>query len=130
MHKLPRPTFPIGQLKPFVRIAERLNAARCTNENDRTWLLRRLDELKEQWPQLSAGLPYCVIHGDAWGGNCAVTDKGALLLDFERTSMGPPEWDLTSTAVAFDTFVTLSAAQYADFSEQYGFDVRDWAGHP
>lgn len=130
MHELPRPTFPIGQLQPFVRIAERLNAARCASEDDRTWLLRRLDELKEQWSRLPAGLPHCVIHGDAWGGNCAVIDEGALLLDFERTSMGPPEWDLTSTAVAFDTFGTLSVAQYADFSEQYGFDVRDWAGYP
>lgn len=130
MHELPRPTFPIGQLQPFVRIAERLNAAHCASEDDRTWLLRRLDELKEQWSRLPAGLPHCVIHGDAWGGNCAVIDEGALLLDFERTSMGPPEWDLTSTAVALDTFGTLSVAQYADFSEQYGFDVRDWAGYP
>ncbi|MFE4212278.1 phosphotransferase enzyme family protein [Streptomyces sp. NPDC056844] len=129
MHQLPRPTFPIGELQPFVRIAERLQAARCATENDRSWLLRRLDELKEQWPQLPAGLPHCLIHGDAWGGNCAVTDQGALLLDFERTSMGPPEWDLTSTAVALDTFGTVSATQYAIYSEQYGFDVRGWAGY-
>ncbi|MEU9068882.1 aminoglycoside phosphotransferase family protein [Streptomyces sp. NPDC048306] len=130
MHNLPRPTFPIGQLQPFVRIAERLSAARCATEGDKSWLLGRLDELKEQWSQLPPGLPHCVIHGDAWGGNCAVTDQGALLLDFERTSMGPPEWDLTSTAVALDTFGTLSASQYADYSDQYGFDVRDWAGYP
>ncbi|MFF7400678.1 phosphotransferase enzyme family protein [Streptomyces murinus] len=130
MHQLSRPTFPIGQLQPFVCITERLSAARCATEGDRTWLLSRLDELNEQWSQLPPGLPHCVIHGDAWGGNCAVTDQGALLLDFERTSIGPPEWDLTSTAVAFDTFGTLSAIQYADYSEQYGYDVRDWAGYP
>ncbi|MFF3976636.1 phosphotransferase enzyme family protein [Streptomyces sp. NPDC001828] len=130
MHKLPRPTFAIGQLQPFVRIAERIGAARCVTDGDRTWLAGRLNELKEQWSQLPPGLTHSVIHGDAWGGNCAVTDEGALLLDFERTSMGPPEWDLTSTAVAFDTFGTLSAAQYADYSEQYGYDVRDWAGYP
>ncbi|MEU4176345.1 aminoglycoside phosphotransferase family protein [Streptomyces sp. NPDC026589] len=130
MHNLPGPTFPIGQLQPFVRIAERLRAACCATEDDKSWLLGRLDELKEQWSQLPPGLPHCVVHGDAWGGNCAVTDQGALLLDFERTSMGPPEWDLTSTAVALDTFGTLSASQYADYSDQYGFDVRDWAGYP
>ncbi|QNE77336.1 phosphotransferase [Streptomyces finlayi] len=130
MHRLPKPTFPIGQLDPFVRIADRLTAARCANDNDKTWLLHRLDELKDKWAKLPNGLPQCVIHGDAWGGNCAVTDEGALLLDFERTSLGPPEWDLTSTAVALDTFGTLPAEQYKDFSEQYGFDVRDWAGYP
>lgn len=130
MHELPRPNFPIGQLQPFTRIAERLHAARCTDADDREWLMRRLGELQEEWARLPAGLPHCVVHGDAWGGNCAVTDKGALLLDFERTSTGPPEWDLTSTAVAFDTFGTLSADRYARYSKQYGFDVRDWAGYP
>ncbi|MFF0222821.1 phosphotransferase family protein [Streptomyces sp. NPDC004629] len=129
MHRLPKPTFPIGRLQPFVRIAERLAAARSANDDDRKWLLDRLDELKQQWGNLPAGLPHCVIHGDAWGGNCAVTAEGALLLDFERTSIGPPEWDLTSTAVAFDTFGTLSAAEYAAYCEQYGHDVREWAGY-
>ncbi|MFP3991029.1 aminoglycoside phosphotransferase family protein [Streptomyces sp. E11-3] len=130
MHKLPKPMFAVGQLLPFVRVAERLTAARCVSDDDRKWLLSRLDELKEEWANLPAGLPHCVIHGDAWGGNCAVTAEGALLLDFERTSIGPPEWDLTSTAVAFDTFGTISADEYEAYSEQYGFDVRDWAGYP
>ncbi|MEV1088975.1 phosphotransferase family protein [Streptomyces microflavus] len=130
MHRLPKPAFPIGRLDPFIRIADRLTAAQCIGDDDKAWLIRRLDALKRQWAQLPAGLPHCVIHGDAWGGNCAVTEDRALLLDFERTSLGPPEWDLASTAVAYDTFGTLSAEQYEDFSEQYGFDVRHWAGYP
>ncbi|KUN02060.1 aminoglycoside phosphotransferase [Streptomyces yokosukanensis] len=130
MHELPAPSFPIGRLQPFVRVADRLAAARSVSDDDRKWLLNRLDELQHQWGQLPAGRPHCVIHGDAWGGNCAVTDEAALLMDFERTSLGPPEWDLTSTAVAYDTFGTLSEERYTAYCELYGYDVRTWAGYP
>ncbi|MHB9859886.1 phosphotransferase [Streptomyces sp. YIM S03343] len=77
MHQLPKPSFPIGRLQPFVRVAERLAAARSANDDDRTWLLNRLDELKQQWAHLPIGRPQYVIHGDAWGSNCAVTAEGA-----------------------------------------------------
>ncbi|MFI8932515.1 phosphotransferase family protein [Streptomyces sp. NPDC053474] len=131
MHSLPRPSFPIGQVQPFVRITERLSAARSVSADDRRWLLNHLRELKQQWSCLPTGQPQCVIHGDAWGGNCAVPEEGAaLLLDFERTSIGPPEWDLTSTAVAHDTFGSLSTDRYAAYCKLYGRDVKDWAGYP
>ncbi|WP_189957953.1 hypothetical protein [Streptomyces alanosinicus] len=59
-----------------------------------------------------------------------MTDEATLLMDFERTSLGPPEWDLTSTAVAYDTFGTVSDEQYAAYCELYGYDVRKWPGYP
>ncbi|KUF17336.1 phosphotransferase family protein [Streptomyces silvensis] len=130
MHELPTPSFSIGRLQPFVRIAERLAAANSVSDDDRQWLLDRLSELQQQWSNLPAGRPHCVIHGDAWGGNCAVTDQTAHLMDFERTSLGPPEWDLTSAAVAFETFGTISAERYTAYCAAYGYDVRNWAGYP
>ncbi|MEU9564061.1 aminoglycoside phosphotransferase family protein [Streptomyces sp. NPDC048161] len=129
LHHLPGPAFPVGKLDPFVRVAERLAATWSVSSDDRRWLLRRHEELRSRWRDLPSGLPECVIHGDAWGGNCAVSDSGALLLDFERTSVGPPEWDLTSTAVAFDTFGGLSRNRYDRYCELYGYDVMAWQGY-
>ncbi|MEU9283679.1 hypothetical protein AB0D57_02885 [Streptomyces sp. NPDC048275] len=41
--------------------------------------MRRLEALRQEWDRLPADHPECVIHGDAWGGNCAVTRKAVLL---------------------------------------------------
>ncbi|MEU7161144.1 aminoglycoside phosphotransferase family protein [Streptomyces chrestomyceticus] len=130
LHELPRPSFPVGALNPFVRIRDRLSEATSIPEQDRAWLLERLSELTEAWTNLPQGRPHTLIHGDAWGGNCAVTANGAVLLDFERTSLGLPEWDLTSTAVAADTFGSLSRKSYHGFCRAYGHDVMTWPGYP
>lgn len=130
LHGLPKPPFVLEEIDPVVRIAARIQAARSISEEDQVWLLSRLDELTEAWRDLPLGLPRCVIHGDAWGGNVAVTADRDLLLDFERTAYGPPEWDLTSTAVAADTFGKVSSAAYARFCDVYGHDVMRWAGYP
>ncbi|MFB7577632.1 phosphotransferase family protein [Streptomyces hydrogenans] len=133
LHRLPLPTFPIGRLNPFVRIEERLAASRAVAEEDRAWLLNRLCELEGQWRNLPGGRAECVVHGDAWTGNCAVIKtptRRAVLLDYERTSVGPPEWDLTSTAIAADTFGSLSTDSYRTYCDQYGYDVMDWSGYP
>ncbi|MFJ2635140.1 phosphotransferase family protein [Streptomyces sp. NPDC087422] len=79
---------------------------------------------------MPAGRPDRVIHGDARRGNCVVTGNGGrYLLDFERTSLGPAEWDLRSTEVAVDTLGTVSSAEYDEFCSAYGADVRSWDGY-
>lgn len=130
LHGLPSPPFSMGEIAPFVRIADRINSAQTVSQEDRTWLLKRLEELQEAWKELPPGLRQCVVHGDAWGGNTAVTPNGVFLMDFERTALGPPEWDLTSTAVAADTFGKISRPAYAKFCEAYGHDVMEWDGYP
>jgi aminoglycoside phosphotransferase len=132
LHGLPLPHgLPLGHADPFTRLTERLTTVRVLDEGDRDFLLARLDQLRRAWAHLPSGRPTSVIHGDAWAGNCAVTGDGRrILLDFERTSLGHPEWDLTSTAVALDTTGTLTEAAYQDFCVAYGYDVRDWPGYP
>ncbi|MFE3139665.1 aminoglycoside phosphotransferase family protein [Streptomyces scopuliridis] len=130
LHDLPEPPFTVGKLAPFVRLAERLTAARSVSEDNRRWLLRHLERLRQAWGNLPVGRPECVIHGDAWRGNCAVTDAEVLLMDFERTSIGLPEWDLVSTAVAHDTFGHLSQDDYNRYCNLYGYDVMTWQGYP
>jgi Ser/Thr protein kinase RdoA (MazF antagonist) len=130
LHAAPMPAdFELAPLAPFVRLSERIDGASTLSEDDRAWLRRRLNDLQESYSDLPSGLPKSVIHGDAWAGNVVVTDEGdAIFLDLERCSVGPPEWDLVSTAVRYSTFGTMSVAEYGEFAEAYGHDVMDWLG--
>lgn len=132
LHDLPTPDdIPLGTADPFVRLADRIDAARSLTDTDRQFLHNRHHQLRDAWDHLPPGRPLCVVHGDAWSGNCAVTDDGQrILLDFERTSLGHPEWDLTSSAIGVDTTGALTEAQYRDFCTHYGQDVRQWPGYP
>jgi aminoglycoside phosphotransferase (APT) family kinase protein len=129
LHPLPTPDFTLGRLDPFVRVDERIAAATSLSEDDRNWLRERLAELKEQWEQRPAGRPECVVHGDAWVGNVARTAEGPLLMDFERVSIGPPEWDLVSTALKMTTTGAVTEEEYAEFCTEYGMDVTQWEGY-
>ncbi|MEV6588151.1 aminoglycoside phosphotransferase family protein [Streptomyces acidicola] len=130
LHPLPVPDFPLDRLDPFVRVAERIEAATSLSEDDRAWLRHRHAELREWWEHKPEGLPECVVHGDAWVGNVArMAALPALLMDFERVSVGPPEWDLVSTAVKMTTTSAVTAAEYTEFCEAYGTDVTGWEGY-
>ncbi|MGI5142624.1 phosphotransferase family protein [Streptomyces sp. CA-106110] len=128
LHALPVPDLPLDELDPFVRVGERIEAATSLPEEDRLWLRDRHAELREQWAHRPAGLRECVVHGDAWVGNVARTARGPVLLDFERASIGPPEWDLVSTAVKMTTTGAVTRAEYREFSAVYGTDVTEWEG--
>ncbi|WP_129840423.1 aminoglycoside phosphotransferase family protein [Streptomyces sp. RFCAC02] len=138
LHALPVPCLCEGQgavelglLDPFVRLADRIRAvgAETVTDDVRGWLLDRLEVLRHEWGALPDGMPKTVIHGDAWRGNVAATTDRAYLLDFERTSLGPPEWDLASTAVGYDSAGSISRKQYERFVASYGFDVMTWSGY-
>lgn len=127
LHALPAPSdFDPGFIDPFVRLESRTNGALMLESTDRDWLLRRIAELREQWKTLSPFPEVCLVHGDAWVGNVAQLASGAtLLLDLERSSLGPPEWDLVSTAIKLTSFGWLSPGEYREFCKTYGFDVTD-----
>ncbi|WP_411150137.1 aminoglycoside phosphotransferase family protein [Streptomyces sp. A30] len=129
LHSLPVPDLPLDRLDPFVRVAERIEAATSLTKDDRAWLRDRHAELREEWEHRPQGLQECVVHGDAWVGNVVRTTHGPVLLDFERASVGPPEWDLVSIAVKITTTGTVTAAEYAEFCAMYGMDVTQWEGY-
>lgn len=130
LHDLPIPAdVPLGVLDPFVRLADRIDAATTLRHQDRGWLRQRLEVLKVRYADLPGGLPSCVVHGDAWVGNVVTTTDGQIvLLDLERCSVGPPEWDLVSTAIKHTSFAWITATDYRDFCRRYGHDVTTWAG--
>ncbi len=129
LHGLDRPTeFELSLLAPFVRLTERIDAAHSLSEGDRAWLREQLAALRRRYARLPTGLPHCVVHGDAWVGNIVSTHDGTVMLDLERCSVGPPEWDLVSTAIKHTSFGWLSAEQYTEFVRTYGHDVTTWDG--
>jgi Ser/Thr protein kinase RdoA (MazF antagonist) len=129
-HKLDPPRgFELPPLAPFVRLPERIEAASTIGAEDRAWLLQHLAELRDRYSALPPGLPHSVVHGDAWRGNIARTEDGrTILLDFERCAFGPPEWDLTSTAVSHATTAWLDAEEWTAYCNAYAHDVTTWAG--
>ncbi|GAA0644396.1 aminoglycoside phosphotransferase family protein [Kutzneria viridogrisea] len=129
LHKLALPTdFELPVLAPFVRLAQRIEAASTLSSQDQGWLLGRLADLETAYAELPPGLPCCVVHGDAWRGNVVSTPSGVVLLDLERCAVGPPEWDLVSTAVSHVTTGRLDAAEWASYCDAYGYDVTTWSG--
>ncbi|MBP2325359.1 aminoglycoside phosphotransferase (APT) family kinase protein [Kibdelosporangium banguiense] len=130
LHRLPPPAFALPRLDPFVRIAERIEGADTLAEDDREWLREHLESLRKQYAVLPPGLPTSVVHGDAWIGNIAVTAHRRVLLDFERCSLGPPEWDLIQSAMKVRSFGSAPAAEYVEFVAAYGHDVTNWSGFP
>lgn len=130
LHNLPAPTdFTLAPLDPFVRLAERIDAAAALPTADRAWLRKRLTDLQARYAELPTGLPRCVVHGDAWVGNIAATADGQVIwLDLERCSIGPPEWDLINTTLRYTSFAWITTEEYHDFCHRYGYDVSTWPG--
>lgn len=129
LHALPPPPFAVGRLDPFVRLDERIDAATGLDAGDVAWLREHLHSLRERWAKRPTGRAVTVVHGDAWVGNVARHAHGATLLDLERCSIGPPEWDLVSTALKTSTTTWVDHDDYAEFTRLYGRDVRTWEGY-
>lgn len=128
LHALHPPRF-LSTIDPFVRLEQRIEAAITLPTEDRRWLRQHLDDLQDAWVHRIAGSPWVPVHGDAWEGNVVTADDGTtLFLDLERTSIGPPEWDLTSTAIKHSSFGWINAQQYTEFVAAYGYDVTEWPG--
>lgn len=129
LHSLDLPSsVDLPELAPFVRLAERIETATSLAPQEREWLHKRLSELQEAYAELPPGIPWRLVHGDAWRGNIASTADGPVLLDFERCAYGPPEWDLVSTAVSRVTTGWLDAETWTDYCHTYGYDVTTWEG--
>ncbi|MEV0150001.1 MULTISPECIES: aminoglycoside phosphotransferase family protein [unclassified Nonomuraea] len=130
LHDLPLPDFELGHLDPFVRLEDRIDRAVTLDLADRDWMWQRLTELQDRYASLPERLlSASVVHGDAWIGNVVGTEDGrVVLLDLERCSVGPPEWDLVSTAVKAYTLAGISVEDYQAFVKVYGYDVTGWDG--
>jgi Phosphotransferase enzyme family len=125
----PQP-FPDWQPMGFLR--RRLAAADGVSASDLRFLRAQCDlmedalsDLQDIGPLVEPGL----IHGDAFLGNLIAARGGPVICDFDATSIGPREWDLTPIAVGA-LRMDYDPAIQAEFVATYGVDVTQWAGFP
>ncbi|PZG15151.1 aminoglycoside phosphotransferase family protein [Micromonospora craterilacus] len=124
LHRVPVPTGFLPCLSPFDKFEERLETGAGLDVSDRVFLRRLRDDLSTRWVTAEFTLGDAVLHGDAHMENLLVaTDGREAFVDLETVCVGPPEWDLTLTALYYECG-WFSAKEYVDFAQTYGFDVR------
>ncbi|MFR9725056.1 phosphotransferase enzyme family protein [Streptomyces sp. MS19] len=129
LHELKPPSFPLPGLRPFEKVRQRLEHAEIRNET-RRYLSGLTEELVEEFRNVESVLPRGHLHGDFNVGNVLRDAAGnARVIDVDGFTTGPREWDLVQTAMYYDSFGWHTAAEYADFTIGYGFDVRQWSGY-
>ncbi|MFJ9782589.1 phosphotransferase family protein [Amycolatopsis sp. NPDC101161] len=121
LHALPAPETPkLPRHDPFTHLDQRIADASKLDDDDRSWLLDHLAQLRRRYREIAIE-PGGVIHGDAWQGNIAVPDSGApILLDLEAVSLGRREWDLIQIAVDYTDFARINSQEYCSFVAAYG----------
>jgi Ser/Thr protein kinase RdoA (MazF antagonist) len=125
----PVPSF-VAPLQPFAQIDQRLAASSALTEADREVFMELRNVSAAQWPSIAFDLQQAVIHGDAHMDNLLRTADGRMaFVDLETVAVGPPEWDLTLTALYYECG-WFNAGQYAAFADAYGYDVRASAAWP
>ncbi|MGH3940348.1 MAG: phosphotransferase [Pseudonocardiaceae bacterium] len=127
VHALAPPRRGLPDWAPLTDFDNRVRHTTSMALRDCDFLLQRSAELAAAVAELRFPLPAAVLHGDAHLGNVIPGPDGPVLCDFDSCSVGPPEWDLTPVAVA-DVRFRRPPAHQRDFTQAYGFDVRDWAG--
>ncbi|MFJ1971849.1 phosphotransferase enzyme family protein [Streptomyces sp. NPDC087903] len=129
LHGLEPPPFSLPPLQPFDKVAHRLERAAIPDAT-RAYLRSVADDLTAKYDRLEFALPAGHLHGDFNVGNVLQDATGCpKVIDLDGFVSGPREWDLMQTAMYYDSFGWHSEAEYADFVDGYGFDVREWAGY-
>lgn len=125
-HSLPAPDG-LPAWDPIRSIRRRLADSQGLTTQDRDFLTERCDEIEVSLGSLSPALEPGPIHGDAFLGNLIPAIDGPVLCDFDSTSVGFREWDLTPVAVGSLRF-DYEIDPHPSFVREYGFDVTSWSG--
>ncbi|PRY45931.1 phosphotransferase family protein [Umezawaea tangerina] len=126
-HALPAPTFELPGWAPLDDVRRRLADAEELSDQDRAFLEERCTALDERLADLRPVLPRGVLHGDAHLGNLIASPTGPVICDFDSTSVGPREWDLSSLPVGVARF-GHSPRWQRQLVRGYRFDVTRWDG--
>ncbi len=115
---------------PIGNIRRRIMASDGAGESDLAFLDHECHTLEKALKESRACpplLPPGLIHGDAILGNLIASRPGPVICDFDSTSIGPREWDLTPTAVG-TLRMNLPGNQQKRLADAYGHDVTNWEG--
>jgi hypothetical protein len=129
IHALPEPTFDLPSWNPLSEIRQRLAEPHDLDPADLLFLQDACDSTEEKLAKVDYVLPSGPIHGDAFLGNIVPGPGGPVICDFDATSIGPREWDLTPVAVGMLRFRYAGKA-HEELAKTYGFDVTKWSGFP
>jgi aminoglycoside phosphotransferase (APT) family kinase protein len=128
LHQLDPSPVPLPVYRPLVSVRQAIESSRAIDEDDRTWLRNRCEQLLDAYHQLSFQFPAGMIHGDAWRGNLLRDGHRVVLTDWDAVSTGPREIDLIPTLQG--TRFGLPEHQRDAFIATYGHDIRSWDGYP
>lgn len=128
-HELPLPDFELPAWRPVGPIRERIAEAHGLADEDLAFLLAACDETEAALAGLRYELPPGPIHGDSFLGNLIPGPVGPVICDFDSTSTGPREWDLTPAAVGKLRF-NYPVDVHGQLASAYGFNVTTWHGFP
>ncbi|MEV6429119.1 aminoglycoside phosphotransferase family protein [Nocardia sp. NPDC051463] len=134
LHDLPTPDIELQRWMPLesLRAALLEDTASAISEDERTWLLRRVDEIRKELSQLDWPLGIGLIHGDAWAGNLLwdnrINPAQPILGDWDWVSIGPREVDLIPTWHATVRY-GRDETWVRNFIEEYGYDLSEWSGY-
>jgi aminoglycoside phosphotransferase (APT) family kinase protein len=130
VHAVPAVPAALPSWEPISGIRQRIATVATVGSEALAFLRSECDavaaellELDDVEPLLPRGL----VHGDAFLGNVIVGPAGPVLCDFDSTSWGPREWDLTPVAVGARRFRDGADLQRR-LVRSYGTDVTGWKG--
>ncbi|TDV50861.1 aminoglycoside phosphotransferase family protein [Actinophytocola oryzae] len=126
IHDLPQPASWLPEWRPLADVRARIGEADL-DAADLAFLQDRYDDVADQLSHLDFPSPPSLVHGDAHLGNLIASPAGPVLCDFDSSSYGPPEWDLTPLAVGVVRFGE-PAGRYRELVRTYGLDVTRWSG--
>lgn len=110
---------------PLDGIRTRLADAEELDDDDHAFLTTVCDELERAVGEIEFALPPAVVHGDATVANLIPGPHTPIICDFDSTSYGPPEWDLTPVAVGNIRF-SNTPDNHALLATSYGFNITTW----
>jgi aminoglycoside phosphotransferase (APT) family kinase protein len=135
LHDLPTPEIELQRWAPLESLQGALledRTASAVSEEERAWLLSRVDEIRKALSELDWPLGIGLIHGDAWAGNLLWDNRTnparPILGDWDWVGIGPREVDLIPTwhaAVRYGRDQTW----VRNFIEAYGYDLSAWSGY-
>lgn len=128
-HALTEPPPSLPPWNTLGAIRSRLEHAGVLTSDEHAFLTDTAAATEEELARLDYFLEPGPIHGDVFVGNLIAGPNGPVLCDFDSTSIGPREWDLTPAAVGRLRFA-YPVDYHGQIAEAYGVDILAWPGFP
>lgn len=128
-HSLPGAPDDLPRWGTLDLIRSRLESTNLLTNDEHAFLTEAADAVTADLEDIDYLLEPGPIHGDPFIGNLIPGPDGPVLCDFDSSSFGPREWDLTPAAVGRLRF-RYPADYHGQLAATYGIDILTWPGFP